>query len=225
MIAIVSFIGTYRATANYALEHGFGFASYGVPIVIDLFTVLLGYVIYAYSMAGIQKPAPLTVGLFTMAVLSTYFNIQHARQVNSTVSIAITLLGAIFPVILAFTIELISTMNHLRLKRSSLLQSDQQLVQAIAQKQKMLEKLDTKIVQAQETLSEIIVRQTVQPKRKKQSRSEDKNGSSTTREKVKDLQLAGRSASEIAELLKVSKSLVYTYMREEEAPVLNNQRA
>lgn len=209
-IAIVSFVGTYRATANYALSHGFGFASYGVPIAIDLFVILLGYVIYAFSMAGTKQSPLLSIGLFTMAGLSTYFNIQHARQADQSVNFSITILGAVFPVILALAIELVSMLNRLRLRRSTLIKSESALLESIKNRTNELSELESQIEAAKKSLSEIRTKQ----KSERQPQKVRKASPKTGKEKVRKLLDDGLKPVEIIEKTGLANSTVYQYVNE-----------
>lgn len=209
-IAIVSFIGTYRATANYALLHGFGFASYGVPIAIDLFVILLGYVIYAFSMAGTKQSPLLSIGLFAMAGLSTYINIQHARQADESVSFSITILGAVFPVILALAIELVSMLNRLRLRRSTLIKSESDLLRNIENRTNELSELESQISDAKKTLSEIRAKQKSETKPQKVRKASPKTG----KEKVRKLHDEGLPPVEIIRQTGLANSTVYGYIGE-----------
>lgn len=208
-IAVVSFAGTYKATYEFALDRGFGLASYGMPIALDLFTILLGYVIYTFSLSGEKKPFAVSLGLFTTASLSTWFNIQHAQDASESFTRSITLLGAIFPLALACSIELISLLNRLRLQRSALVKSSEDIANEIAMKKTEFAQLQNEIAQASERLSTIIA---ASQKRELQDSASDSEVS--TRDKVKDLHLAGKKPTEIADILDVSTSLVYQYRRE-----------
>lgn len=217
-IAVVSFAGTYRATANYAVNHGFGMASYGIPIAIDLFVILLGYVIYAFSMAGTKQNPLLTIGLFTMAGLSTYINIQHAlAEDGSNAGFSITILGAVFPVILALAIELVSMLNRLRLRRSTLIKTESDLQDAIDALKEKRNDIYSEIAQAQEKLAVIIERQTAIAKQPKQSSVPVEDSEKPTREIVRDYHLAGKSAAEITELTGKASSTIYQHLRNIEA--------
>jgi hypothetical protein len=204
VIAIFSFAGTYKASSEYAIEHGFGLASYFIPISVDLLVVMLGLVTLAYSFTGSKKPGYVGLGIIISVLISGYFNVLHAFQQGNSQGFETFLLGAIFPISLGVSIELVATLIIFRVKRTTLIDSNEQLKDRIK---------EGEITSGKETLSDLVQRI---ENRKAQNRKKIANQDEevSTRDKVSDLLIAGKEVKEIATALNVSTQTVYNYRKE-----------
>jgi hypothetical protein len=213
IIAIFSFAGTYKASSEYAIEHGFGLASYFIPISVDLLVVMLGLVTLAYSFTGSKKPGYVGLGIIISVLISGYFNVLHAFQQGNSQGFETFLLGAIFPISLGVSIELVATLIIFRVKRTTLIDSNEQLKDRIKDLQSELQSLQSEIASGKETLSDLVQRI---ENRKAQSRKKvaKENEDVSTRDKVSDLLVAGKEVKEIATALNVSTQTVYNYRKE-----------
>lgn len=213
IIAIFSFAGTYKASSEYAIKHGFGIASYFIPISVDLIVVMLGLVTLAYSFTGSKKPGYVGLGIIISVLISGYFNVQHAYEMGDAQGFETFLLGAIFPVSLGVSIELVATLIIFRVKRTTLIDTNEQLQNQIDCLQNELESLQGEISNEKEVLANLI--QKVASRKEQSKKPVTKQDEEiSTKDKVADLLEVDMEVKDIAKALKVSTQTVYNYRKE-----------
>jgi len=129
LVALGSFALSYNALRDMAIRNGIeGTLSYVWPLLIDLALIVFSLsVVNSYLQSETTKKQWALVGVYTVATIG--FNVAHAPS-----SFQAQIVAAIAPISLFFSFELLMSQLGNSVKRSSLVQSIEQLEQALEQK-------------------------------------------------------------------------------------------